>query len=188
MCFVEEEMVWCYYNKLLVLVDEEENSLQFVILVWCKMGKVYVLCVCFEELDYENFQYVVLMVILLYCCFYYIGMIIFEYFCVCWELLQGIWLDLYGYYEMVEEWGVVFMLVEDVLENILQVIYCVVVYVMFLLIDIVSFYSISVCNFNLIRCWVGMWVLMILIYIFENDFEEFFYIVELVKDMFLYYL
>jgi hypothetical protein len=183
MCFVEEEMARRYHNKPLILGDEEEISFQLVVSAWRKMGKAYALCARLEEPDHENPQYTALMATLLHRCLYYTGMIVLEHFRARRELPHGVWLDLHGYYETAEEWGVAFTPVEDALENTLQATHCAAAYATFLLIDIASPYSTSVRDLNLIRRWAGMWAPLISIHKLENDLEEPPYIVELAKDM-----
>jgi hypothetical protein len=183
MSFVEEEMARRYHNKPLPLSDEEEISFQIVVSAWRKMGKAYALCARLEEPDHGNPRYASLMATLLHRCLYYSGMIILEHFRARRELPQGAWLDMHGYYETAEEWGVAFTPVEDVLENSLQATHCAAVYATFLLIDIANPYSTSVRNLNLTRRWAGMWAPLISIHGLENDLEEPPYIIELAKDM-----
>ncbi|WP_428826266.1 hypothetical protein ACLIKD_19095 [Azonexus sp. IMCC34842] len=183
MCFVEEEMARRYHNKPLILADEEELSFQMVVSAWRKMSKAYSLCARLEEPDAENPQYAALMATLLHRCLYYTGMVILEHFRARRELPEGIWLELHGYYETAEEWGVAYTPVEDLLENTLQATHCAAAYATLLLIDIASPYSNSVRNLNLIRRWAGMWAPLISIHRLEDDLEEPPYVVALMKDM-----
>lgn len=157
MCFVEEEMARRYHNKPLILANEEEECFQQVISAWRKMSKAYALCARLEEPDAENAQYASMMASILHRCLYYTGMIILEHYRARRELPHGIWLDLHGYYETAEEWGVAYTPVEDSLESNLQATHCAAAYTTLLLIDIASPYSNSVRNLNLIRRWAGMW-------------------------------
>jgi hypothetical protein len=156
LCFVEEEMARRYHNKALPLAIEEESYFQQVVLAWRKVGKAYALCARLEEPEAENAQYVSLMATILHRCLYYTGMIILEHYRARRDLPPGVWLDLHGYYETAEEWGIAYTPVEDVLENNLQATHCAAAYTTLLLIDIASPYSNSVRNLNLIRRWAGM--------------------------------
>lgn len=182
MCFVEEEMARRYHNKALPLADEEEYCFQQVVVAWRKMGKAYALCASLEEPDAENAQYVALMATILHRCLYYTGMIILEHYRARRDLPPGIWLDLHGFYETAEEWGIAYTPVEDVLENNLQATHCAAAYTTLLLIDIASPYSNSVRNLNLIRRWAGIWAPLVSVHRLDNDLEVPPYVIELMKD------
>ncbi len=183
MCFVEEEMARRYHNKPLVLADEEEACFQQVVAAWRRMGKAYALCARLEEPDTANPQYTSLMAMLLHRCLYYTGMVILEHYRARRELPAGIWMELHGYYETAEEWGIAYTPVEDALENNLQATHCAAAYTTLLLIEIASPYSNSVRNLNLIRRWAGMWAPLVSIHALESDLEVPPYIVELMKDV-----
>jgi hypothetical protein len=183
MCFVEEEMARRYHNKALPLADEEESYFQQVIAAWVKMGKAYALCARREEPDAGNPEYLARMATILHRCLYYTGMIILEHYRARRELPPGIWLDLHGYYESAEEWGIAYTPVEDILENNLQATHCAAAYATVLLIDIASPYSNSVRDLNLIRRWAGMWAPLVSIHRLENELEVPAYVIELMKDL-----
>ena len=182
LCFVEEEMVRRYHNRALPLGDEEESYFQQVVTAWRKMGKAYALCASLEQPDTANPQYVTLVATILHRCLYYTGMVILEHYRARRELPPGIWLDLHGYYETAEEWGVAYTPVEDVLESSLQATHCAAAYITLLLIEIASPYSNSVRNLNLIRRWAGMWAPLVSIHPLTDDLEVPPYIIELMKD------
>lgn len=181
-CFVEEEMARRYHNKPLVLADEEEACFQRVITAWRKISKAYALCARLEEPDTTRPDYANLVATILHRCLYYTGMIILEHYRARRELPAGIWMELHGYYETAEEWGVASTPVEDVLENNLQATHCIAAYVTLLLIEIASPYSNSVRNLNLIRRWAGLWAPLVSVHPLENDLEVPPYVVELMKD------
>ncbi len=183
LCFVEEEMARRYHNKPLVLAEEEEECFQQVVSAWGRMSKAYALCASLEEPDAENAEFKSMMASILHRCLYYTGMIILEHYRARRELPPGIWLDLHGYYETAEEWGIAYTPVEDSLENNLQATHCAAAYSTLLLIDIASPYSNSVRNLNLIRRWAGMWAPLISIHRLEDDLEVPPYVVELMKDV-----
>lgn len=117
MCFVEEEMARRYHNRALPLADEEESYFQQVVTAWRKMGKAYALCAQREEPDSESAQYLSMMATILHRCLYYTGMVILEHYRARRDLPPGIWLDLHGFYETAEEWGIAYTPVEDALET-----------------------------------------------------------------------
>jgi hypothetical protein len=182
MGFVEEEMARRYHNKPLPLAAEEDACFTRVISVWRRMVKAYALCASLEEPDESNPKYATLMATLLHRCLYYTGMIVIEHYRARRELPPGIWLELHGYYESAEEWGVACTPVEDVLENTLQATHCAAAYVTLMLVEIASPYSNSVRNLNLIRRWAGMWAPLVSLHRLEDDLELPPYIVELMKD------
>ncbi|EKE16830.1 MAG: hypothetical protein ACD_10C00774G0002 [uncultured bacterium] len=181
-CFVEEEMAQLYHNKPLVLTQKEEESFQQVVGAWRKMLKAYALCVRLEQPEANNPQHASLMASILHRCIYYTGMIILEHYRARRELPRGIWLELHGFYETAEEWGLAYTPVEDSLENSFQSTHCAAAYATLLLIDIASPYSNSVRNLNLIRRWATMWAPLISIHQLDDDLEIPPYIVELFKD------
>jgi len=181
-CFVEEEMARRYHNKPLVLGDEEESCFQQVVSAWRRIGKAYALCARLGEPDANDPKYASMVATILHRCLYYTGMIILEHYRARRELPAGIWMELHGYYETAEEWGVSYTPVEDVLENSLQATHCAAAYITLLLIEIASPYSNSVRNLNLIRRWAGMWAPLVSIHPLENDLEVPPYVVELMKD------
>lgn len=181
-CFVEEEMARRYHNRPLALSADEEACFGQVVAVWRKMAKAYALCARLEEPDAGNAQYATLVASILHRCLYYTGMIILEHYRARRELPAGIWMELHGYYETAEEWGVACVPVEDGLENSLQATHCAAAYSTLLLIDIASPYSNSVRNLDLIRRWAGLWAPLVSLHKLDSDLELPPYIVELMKD------
>ena len=182
LCFVEEEMAREYHNKALVLSESEESSFQQVITAWRKMGKAYAMCAQMETPDWSNPKYAGLMASILHRCIYYTGMVILEHYRARRELPAGIWLDLHGFFETAEEWGVACSPVVDGLENTLQATHCSAAYTTLLLIDIASPYSNTVRDLNLIRRWAGMWAPLVSVLKLDDDLEIPPYIVELMRD------
>lgn len=183
MSFIEEEMARRYHNKAIPLGPEEESYFQQVISAWRKMGKAYALCARLEEPAAGNPEFIAMMAVILHRCLYYTGMLILEHYRARRDLPPGVWIDLHGYYETAEEWGIACTPVEDVLENNLQATHCAAAYITLLLIDIASPYSNSVRNLNLVRRWAGMWAPLVSIHRLEDDLEVPAYVIELMKDM-----
>lgn len=183
LCFVEEEMARSYHNKAVPLSLDEEQAFLMVVQAWRKMGRAYALCASLEEPATEEPNYRALMATILHRCIYYNGMVILEHYRARRELPPGVWLDLHGFFETAEEWGIAFMPVSDPLENSVQATHCAAAYVTLLLIDVASPYSNSVRNLNLIRRWASMWAPLVGIGALENDLELPPYVVELMKDL-----
>jgi hypothetical protein len=182
LCFVEEEMARRYHSKAVPLAAEEEANFQQVIAAWSKAAKAYALCARLEEPDTANPDYRSLMATILHRCLYYTGMIVLEHFRARRELPAGIWLELHGYYESAEEWGIAYLPIQDTLENSLQASHCAAAYTTLMLIDIASPYSNSVRNLNLIRRWAASWAPLISIHRLDDELEVPPYVVELMKD------
>ena len=183
LCFVEEEMARSYHNKAVPLTSDEESAFQMVVQAWRKMAKAYALCASLEEPATGDAGYQALMATILHRCIYYNGMVILEHYRARRELPPGVWLDLHGFFETAEEWGIAFLPVSDPLENSVQATHCAAAYVTLLLIDVASPYSNSVRNLNLIRRWAAMWAPLVGIGALENDLELPPYVVELMKDL-----
>lgn len=182
MCFVEEEMARRYHNKPLILGDVEEAAFLQVVTAWRKMGKAYALCAQLERSDHADPQHRTRIATILHRCVYYTGMIILEHYRARRELPAGIWLDLHGFYETAEEWGVGTGPVDDVLENGSQTTHCTAAYVTILLIEMASPYSLSVRDLNLIRRWAGMWAPLVAVQRLPGGSPTPPYVVELMKE------
>jgi len=182
LCFVEEEMARLYHNKAVPLNHEEEAAFRAAVAAWRKMGKAYALCASLEEPAEDAPGYKEMMATILHRCIYYCGMVIIEHYRAHRELPPGIWLDLHGYFETAEEWGIAFTPVSDTLENTTHATHCAAAYVALLLIDVASPYSHSVRNLNLIRRWAVMWAPLVVVSRLESDLELPPYVIELMKD------
>ncbi len=182
LCFVEEEMARRYHGKAVPLAEEEEANFQQVVTAWRKAAKAYALCARLEQPDTGNVNYRSMMATILHRCLYYTGMVVLEHFRARRELPPGIWLELHGYYESAEEWGIAYLPVQDTLENSLQASHCAAAYVTLMLIDIASPYSNSIRNLTLIRRWAGSWAPLVSIHRLDDDLEVPAYVVELMKD------
>lgn len=183
LAFVEEEMAKRYCNHALPLTDDEDRAFQQVVSAWRKMGKAYALCARLQEPNQGDGKYHVLVATILHRCLYYQGMVVFEHYRARRELPDGLWLDLHGYYETAEEWGVAYTPVDDILENTLQATHCTAAYATILLIDMASPYSYGVRDMSLIRRWAGIWAPLISIHHLEEAFEVPSYLVQLMKDL-----
>jgi hypothetical protein len=183
LCFVEEELARVYHNKAVPLTAEEELAFQMVVQAWRKMAKAYALCASLEEPATGDAGYQALMATILHRCIYYNGMVILEHYRARRELPPGVWLDLHGFFETAEEWGIAFLPVSDPMENSVHATHCAAAYITLLLIDVASPYSNSVRNLNLIRRWASTWAPLVGIGALENDLELPPYVVELMKDL-----
>ncbi len=186
LCFVEEEMARRYQNKPVPLNQEENSAFLQVIAAWRKMGKAYALCARMEEPATENPDYEALVATILHRCIYYTGRVILEHYPARRELPAGIWLELHGYYESAEEWGVASLPVSDMLENDLQATHCMAAYVSLLLIDMANPYGQNARNLNLIRRWASMWAPLVSVEHLDDELVIPSYIVELMKDQALH--
>jgi cyclic-di-GMP-binding protein len=182
LCFVEEELALSYQNKPIPLGDHQELAFQMVLQAWRKIGKAYALCASLEEPDTDNPDYKGLMATILHRCIYYVGMVILDHYRARRELPAGIWLELHGFYETAEQWGLEFTLVSDPLENSVQATHCAAAYINLLLIEVASPYSNSVRTLNLIRRWASMWAPLVGIHRLDDDLELPPYVLELMKD------
>lgn len=186
LCFIEEEMARRYQNKPVPLTDEENAAFVQVVAAWRKMGKAYALCARLEEPATDNPDYEALVATILHRCIYYTGRVILEHYPARRELPPGIWLELHGYYESAEEWGVASLPVSDMLESDLQATHCMAAYVALLLIDMANPYGQNARNLNLIRRWANMWAPLVSVEHLDDELVIPSYIVELMKDQALH--
>ncbi len=179
--FVEEEMARRYHNKPLTLGEPEEAAFQQVTAAWRRMEKAYALCARLQP-PQAGPDYRTRVATILHRCLYYTGMIILEHYRARRELPPGLWLDLHGYYETAEEWGVAMTPVEDALDSERKTTHCTAIYAMLLLIDIAGPYSHSIRDLNLIRRWAGMWAPLVSVHRLADDDQVPAYVLELMKD------
>lgn len=183
MCFVEEEMARRYHNKPLVLGDVEEATFLQVVSVWRKMAKAYALCARLERPeDARDPRHIGRVATILHRCIYYVGMLVLEHYRARRELPAGIWLELHGYYETAEEWGVALTPVDDVLEHDSQATHCTAAYLTILLVEMASPYSRSVRDLNLIRRWAALWSPLVSVHRLDDDMQIPAYVIELMKE------
>ena len=179
--FVEEEMARRYHNKPLILGDVEEGAFQQVIADWRRMEKAYALCARLLP-PTAGPEYRTRVATILHRCIFYTGMMILEHYRARRELSPGLWLDLHGYYETAEEWGVAMTPVEDALDNERRTTHCTAAYTMLLLIDVAGPYSHSIRDLNLIRRWAGLWSPLVGVHRLDDENHVPAFVLELMKD------
>ena len=179
--FVEEEMARRYHNKPLVLGEVEEEAFQEVVAAWRRMGKAYELCARLQNPE-PGPEYRTRVATILHRCLYYAGMVILEHYRARRELPPGVWLDLHGYYETSEEWGVAMTPVEDALDGERKATHCTAIYAMLLLIESASPYSHTIRDLNLVRRWAGQWAPLVSVVRLEDSHHVPSYVLELMKD------
>ncbi|MDR1995486.1 hypothetical protein [Azonexus sp.] len=179
---VAEELARRYHGKPLPLAAEEDGHFRQVLAAWGKMAKAYALCARLEPPDTASPEYCARMATILHRCLYYTGMIILEHFRARRELPPGLWLELHGYYETAEEWGIACLPVRDALENGLQLSHCAAAYVALMLIEVASPYNHSIRDLNLIHRWATSWASLVSIHRLDDEFVVPPYVVELMQD------
>lgn len=182
LCFVAEEIARSYHNKPLPLGEFEESRFQSVVNTFRKMSRAYNHCAQGVHADPNDPQFAPYMAGILHRNLYYTGAIIHEHYRARQELPRGIWLDLHGYYETAEEWGIATVPVPDPLEGEQHSTHCAATYITLLLIDSASPYSHSVRDQNLIRRWAYLWAPLVSIEPVDSDLEIPPFIVDLMQD------
>lgn len=182
LCFVAEELARSYHNKPLPLAEIEESRFLRVVDSWRKMVRAYNQCAQGVQADPKDPNYANYLAGILHRNLYYTGAIIHEHYRARQEQPRGIWLDLHGYYETAEEWGVANEPVNDPLEGEQHVTHCTATYVTLLLIEIASPYSLSVRDQNLIRRWAYLWAPLVSVHRIESDLEVPPFVVDLQQD------
>ncbi|MCL2344538.1 MAG: hypothetical protein FWC58_01630, partial [Desulfobulbus sp.] len=179
---VSDELARHYHAKPLPLAAEEDAHFRRALAAWGKMAKVYALCARLEPPDTASAEYGLRMATILHRCLYYTGMLILEHFRARRELPPGLWLELHGYYETAEEWGIAHLPVRDALENGLHPSHCAAVYVALMLIEVASPYNHSIRDLNLIHRWASAWAPLVSIHRLDDEFVAPPYVVELMQD------
>ena len=187
MAFVQGEAARPYLNKPLPLLPHEETLLYDVSECWRLMVKAYATCARLVEPDPNDPYYAARIATILHRCLYYTGQIIFEHYRARCELPSNLWIDLHGYYETAEEWGVSLTPIEDVLEGTEAPTHCAAAYITILLVDVASPYGLTIRQLNLIRRWATQWSPMGSIHRLSDDGELPSFVVELMQDTPLHY-
>ena len=182
LCFVAEEIARSYHNKPLPLGEFEETRFLMVVDIFRKMSRAYNHCAQGVHADPHDPHFAPYMAGILHRNLYYTGAIIHEHYRARQELPRGIWLDLHGYYETAEEWGVATEPVLDPLEGEQHSTHCAATYITQLLIDSASPYSHSVRDQNLIRRWAYLWAPLVAVQPVDSDLEIPPFVVDLMQD------
>lgn len=182
LCFVAEEIARSYHNKPLPLAELEESNFLMVVDSWRKMGRAYNQCAHGVHADTKDPLYANYLAGILHRNLHCTGAIIHEHYRARQELPRGIWLDLHGYYESAEEWGVATEPVLDPLEGEQHTTHCAATYITLLLIDSASPYSYSVRDQNLIRRWAYLWAPLVSVQPVDSDLEIPPFVVDLMQD------
>ncbi|MCL2635348.1 MAG: hypothetical protein FWD50_01795 [Betaproteobacteria bacterium] len=179
---VAEEVARRYHAKPLPLAADEDGHFRRVLAAWGKMAKAYALCARLEPPDTDSPEYCVRMATILHRCLYYTGKVILEHFRARRELLPGLWLELHGYYETAEEWGIASLPIRDALENGLQPSHCAAAYIALMLIEVAGPYNHGVRDLGLIHRWASSWAPLVSIHRLDDEFVVPPYVVELMQD------
>ncbi|MDR0777122.1 MAG: hypothetical protein LBE81_10880 [Azonexus sp.] len=179
---VAEELARGYHGKPLPLTADEDGHFRRVLAAWGKMAKVYALCARLEPPDTDSAEYCLRMATILHRCLYYTGMSILEHFRARRELPPGLWLELHGYYETAEEWGIASLPVRDALENGAHPSHCAAVYIALMLVEVASPYNHSIRDLNLIHRWASALAPLVSIHRLDDEFVVPPYVVELMQD------
>ncbi len=179
---VAEELARRYHGKPLPLSAEEDAHFLQVLTAWGKMAKAYALCARLTPPDTDSAEYCMEMATILHRCLYYTGRMILEHFRARREIPPGLWLELHGYYETAEEWGIACLPVRDAVENGLHSSHCAAAYVALMLIEVASPYNHSVRDLNLIHHWATSWAPLVSIHRLDDEFVVPPYVVELMQD------
>lgn len=180
--YVEEEVARRFHNRPLPLSNDEEDCFDTVVATWQKLAKAYALCARLAVPNISDEIYKARVATILHRCIHYTSMAVLEHFRARRELPAGIWLDLHGYFETAEEWGVALTPINDVQHHEVASTHCQAAYVAILLIDLASPYSNSIRNLNLIRQWADLWASQVEVRPITGDAPPA-YLVELMQDM-----
>lgn len=180
LCFVEEDLARQFTDRPLPLSSAEEACFRRVIATWLKVARAYAHCAVKENALGET-RSLARLALMMHRCIYYTGMVMVEHQRARRQLPPKLWNNLLGYYYTAEKWGVAQMDLPDPLDTQQRASNCTTTFVGLLLSELVSLYSLSASDQNLVRRWAGNWAPLVgVVKTAGKDLPEF--IVDLTED------
>jgi len=148
--FVQDELALRYADKPLPPSEHEEQSFHQVLALWQMMARAYAHVAQLGDDDTHVRQGLALI-----CqrCVHYTGRVILEYFRARREAAPGVWIDLHGYYDTAEEWGIATVAVPEPLSEARKSQSSSEAYAAILLVDLANPYSHGTHEF----AWISRW-------------------------------
>lgn len=159
--FAGEGQARRYTNKALPLNDEEEGIFSSVTGLWRKMLKAYNRCSQLSNNDTASPQQATRLATILHRCLHYTGQLILEHYRARREQPEGLWIELHGYFDTAQEWGVSLLPVEDIGGSLHDKTNGVAAYCTHLLLEIANPYGRSVRDLKLISQWASQWGMLV---------------------------
>lgn len=150
LAFLQEEMAATYAAKPLPLSAEEDAALERVVALWRLMAGSYaqVAQLGGSEPEIENH-------LALVCqrCLHYAGLAVIEHYRARRSPAPGLWMDLHGYYDTAEDWGIAAEPVSEPMAAVARTSSCGATYATVLLVDLANPYSRSARELAWIQRW-----------------------------------
>jgi hypothetical protein len=150
LAFVQGEVAKQFASRALPLLESEEAAFQRTIALWQAMAKAYAQIAQLggrDEVVQANLAKICQR------CLHYSGLVLIEHYRVRRAFPPGLWLELHGYYETAEEWGIASATVPEPLGMASRTSSCVLTYATTLLIDLANPYARDPCQFS----WIFLW-------------------------------
>ncbi len=150
--FVQNEAAQRYADKPLPPTESEEQVFRQVLALWRAMARGYAHVAQIGGTDATVQQSLALI-----CqrCVHYAGRVILEYFRARREAAPGVWIDLHGYYDTAEEWGIATIAVPEPLSETSKSQSSSEAYAAILLVDLANPYSHGTHEFVWITRWAN---------------------------------
>lgn len=161
LAFAQDATAKKYLNRPLPLGDQEEAALGSVIRGWKQMADAYAACAAGLAEGEDTPQRLAL---ILHRCLHYTGLIMAEHYRARRELTPNLWLDLHGYYDSAEEWGVATLPVPDPLAPLEGKTHCAAAFVGALLLELAAPYNLSVRSQELAQRWANQWAPLVTVH------------------------
>lgn len=176
----QRELAKAYVGRAIPLAEGEEAAFQQAVRAWQRMARAYARSAQFdpgEDAEHANRTATILQR-----CVRYSGLAIIEHFRVRRELPTGLWLDLYGYYDSAEEWGIATRQVFEPLCKVRQASCCAAELATVLLSELAGPYSYALRDIDLIADWAQLWGPLVAIRKLRLGEVETQYLIDLMKD------
>ena len=150
LAFLQDAMAARYASKPLPATPEESATFERTVALWRLMADSYARVAQVGGSDGSLQQKLALV---LQRCIHYTGRSIIEYYRARRAVKAGLWLDLHGYYDTAEDWGLAAQGVAEPLDEDTGTVTCTTTYAAALLVDLANPYSRTTKELSLIIRW-----------------------------------
>ena len=150
LAIIQAEISRHYASKALPFTAAEEDAYQRVVTLWKAMAKAYA-----QIAQIGGGDPAIQAELAKICqrCIYYSGMVLLEHYRARRAFEPGVWIELHGYYESAEDWGLATAAVADPLAKAVRSTSCANTYATLLLIDLANPYGRDPCHLS----WIVLW-------------------------------
>lgn len=177
---LQGELAKAYVGRAIPLAEGEDAAFLQAVRAWQRMARAYARSAQFDH--GQDAEHADRIATILQRCIRYSGLAIIEHFRVRRELPVGLWLDLYGYYDSAEEWGIASRQVFEPLCKVRKASCCAAELATVLLSELAGPYSYAVRDIDLIADWAQLWGPLVAVRKLRPGEAQAQYLIDLMKD------